>query len=166
MAGLLRIHCLGWSIISGFIVWGFLLFSKIVFVTIFPTVIQPCFNKVEALAEGDLRTKIENLAKRVGFPLKSIFQMDGSKRSAHSNAYMYGFFNSKHIVIFDTLIKHSTEEEIVAILGHEIGHWKMSHTLKMLIFGVISIGCYVLFVGQAVYTKELYEAFGFSTTQP
>jgi hypothetical protein len=86
-------------------------------ITIYPTLIQPLFNKVEPLKEGSLRSKIEALANRVEFPLKKLFVVDGSKRSSHSNAYFYGFFKNKRIVLFDTLIEHANEEEICAVLG-------------------------------------------------
>ena len=90
--------------------------------TIYPTFIAPIFNKFEALPEGDLRSGIEKLAKRLDFPLTEIFTMDASTRSAHSNAYFFGLFK-KRIVLYDTLMEQVDNEGIVAILGHELGHW-------------------------------------------
>lgn len=86
-------------------------------VSIYPTFIQPLFNTVEPLAEGELRTMIEALASRLHFPLTKLYVIDGSKRSGHSNAYFYGFFKNKRIVLFDTLMEHSDNDEICAVLG-------------------------------------------------
>ena len=93
--------------------------------------------------------QIEALASKLEFPLKKLFVVDGSKRSSHSNAYMYGFRNNKRIVLFDTLIASECtgdkkgqgcdDDEIVAVLGHELGHWKMGHTVKMLVIQEVLI---------------------------
>lgn len=90
---------------------------QLLMVSIYPTFIQPLFNTVEPLAEGELRTMIEALANRIHFPLTKLFVIDGSKRSGHSNAYFYGFFKNKRIVLFDTLLEHSDNDEICAVLG-------------------------------------------------
>merc|ERR1719210_2759022 len=100
---------------------------------IFPTVIQPLFNKVEELEAGETRSAIEKLAERIDYPLKKLYKIDGSKRSGHSNAYMYGFCSNKRIVLFDTLMEQMNVEEITAVLGHELGHWSHSHTVIMLV---------------------------------
>lgn len=92
-------------------------------VVLYPTVIQPLFNTLSPLAPGDLRTRIESLASKLRFPLTHLYEIDGSKRSSHSNAYFFGLPWSKHIVIFDTLIKESTSDEVEAVLAHELGHW-------------------------------------------
>jgi len=86
-------------------------------VVLYPTVIQPLFNKLSPLAEGTLRQRIERLASSLNFPLTHLYEIDGSKRSAHSNAYFFGLPWSKHIVIYDTLIKQQSEEEVEAVLG-------------------------------------------------
>ncbi|KAF3648074.1 CAAX prenyl protease 1 -like protein [Capsicum annuum] len=84
----------------------------------------------EQLPQGELRLKIENLASSLKFPLKKLFVVDGSTRSSHSNAYMYGFFKNKRIVLYDTLIQQcKNDEEIVAVIAHELGHWKLNHTM-------------------------------------
>ena len=146
-----------------FYVWLFFLALQFILLTIYPTVIQPLFNKVEPLPEGELRTRIEELAKSVSFPLTKLFVIDGSKRSNHSNAYFYGFFNNKRIVLFDTLIKQVEPiEEIVAVLAHEIGHWKYSHTFKMLL--VSQVHLFALFFAFSLCHKNvlIYRAFGFT----
>ncbi|GAB5356896.1 hypothetical protein AAMO2058_000327800 [Amorphochlora amoebiformis] len=148
-------------------VWGFLLAFQFIMMFIYPTCIQPCFNKVEALPEGSLRTRIEDLAsqKGINFPLKKLYQIDGSLRSSHSNAYMYGFCNNKRIVIFDTLIKQSTENEIVAVLAHELGHWKLSHTIKNLCIIAIQMLAMLWLFSRFVGNEDLYKAFGFESTK-
>jgi STE24 endopeptidase len=132
---------------------------------IFPTFIQPLFNKFESLPEGTLRVKIEALAKRLNFPLTQVFVMDGSKRSSHSNAYFFGFF-TKRIVLFDTLIQQNSEDEICAVLGHELGHWKCWHQFQMLF--VTQLHIFVLFYAFShfINRSEIYEAFGFRDEMP
>lgn len=144
--------------------WLFMFTLSIVMMTIYPVLIAPLFNKYEPLAEGPLRAKIEALAASLQFPLKKLFVVDGSTRSAHSNAYMYGFFKNKRIVLYDTLINQckDNEEEIVAVLAHELGHWKLSHTLYNFVAMQI-----VTFVQFGLYTvvrnsTAIYSAFGFS----
>ncbi|KAI9356545.1 peptidase family M48-domain-containing protein [Zopfochytrium polystomum] len=145
-------------------VWIFMLVFQIVMVIIYPTLIQPLFNTFKPLEEGALRQKIEKLAKSVNFPLAKIFVIDGSKRSSHSNAYFFGFFKQKRIVLYDTLLEHSNHEEICAVLAHELGHWKKSHIYKML--GVSQFQIFVMFYlfSHFIKSKPLYEAFGFSDT--
>ena len=114
-------------------VWGFMFVFQLFLMTIYPEYIAPLFNKfspLDPVTHGDLKAKIEELAARVKFPLTKLFVVDGSRRSSHSNAYMYGFGKNKRIVLFDTLLKQVTTEEIVAILGHEIGHWALWHTIQ------------------------------------
>lgn len=84
---------------------------------------MPLFNKYEPLEDGNLKTRIYSLADSVKYPLTKLFVMDGSKRSSHSNAFMFGFGNNKRIVLFDTLLEQVEEDEILAILGHELGQY-------------------------------------------
>lgn len=140
------------------------LIFQLFIIMIYPTVIQPLFNKLTPLEEGELRTKIEELAARIAFPLKKLYVIDGSKRSNHSNAYFYGFGKNKHIVLFDTLIDHSDNEEICAVLAHELGHWKMGHTLKLL--GVSQVYTFIIFwlFSFFIHNAKFYQDFGFHTT--
>jgi STE24 endopeptidase len=117
-----------------FYVFIFMVCFQAFFLLIFPVFIQPFFNNFTPLEDGSLKTKIDQLASKLDFPLKKIFVVDGSRRSNHSNAYFFGFFNNKRIVLFDTLIEKNTEDEIVAVLAHELGHWYHNHTLKNLLF--------------------------------
>ena len=173
--------------------WGFSSVSLLAMMTIYPMYIAPLFDKYTPLPEGELRNDIEALAKRLEYPLTKLFLVDGSKRSAHSNAYLYGFFKNKRIVLFDTLIKgyqpsvdglsaeekeklmekqkakgdHGcTNEEIVAILGHELGHWKHSHTVKNLVVIESKIFVFFLLFNKVLSSKSIYQAFGFTNNQP
>ena len=102
-------------------VWAFMFVFSAFMMTIVPTVIMPLFNKYEPLEDGALKTSIEELAASIDYPLKKLFVMDGSKRSAHSNAFMFGFGSNKRIVLFDTLMEQVSSSEILAILGGNPG---------------------------------------------
>jgi STE24 endopeptidase len=99
----------------------------------FPIWIAPLFNKFEPLDQGGLRTRLEGLLQRCGFKSNGMFVMDGSKRSSHGNAYFTGFGKNKRIVFFDTLLDGLSEEQVEAVLAHELGHFKRKHILKMLL---------------------------------
>ena len=126
-------------------VWTFSIALQMFMITIYPIVILPLFNKLSPLEDGALKQGVEVLAKRLNFPLNSLFVIDGSKRSAHSNAYFFGLPWKKHIVIYDTLIEKSDSEEIVAVLGHELGHWSLSHTIKL--FGLSQVDSRLISAG-------------------
>lgn len=201
-------------------VWVFLLVVSLLMITIYADYIAPLFDKFTPLPEGELRTKIEELAKSIDFPLTKLYVVEGSKRSSHSNAYFYGFFKNKRIVLFDTLLedysplnkdkkkegesdskeeetgqfddketeeevkeeKTSDEpkegksekpkehkkqgcnnEEILAVLSHELGHWKLGHILKNLVISQVnSFLCFAAFAF-LIDQQVLYTAFGFST---
>jgi STE24 endopeptidase len=100
---------------------------------VYPTLIAPLFNKFTPLSDEGLRTRIEGLMARVGFASKGLFVMDGSKRSAHGNAYFSGFGANKRIVFFDTLLERLLPAEIEAVLAHELGHFKLKHIVKRII---------------------------------
>ncbi|KAK9830225.1 hypothetical protein WJX72_010439 [[Myrmecia] bisecta] len=147
-------------------VWAFLFGIQIFLMTIYPVAIAPLFNKFNPLPEGSLREQIEKLAGSLNFPLKKLYVIDGSTRSAHSNAYMYGFFNNKRIVLYDTLIDQCSAEQVVAVLAHELGHWKLRHTVKNLILAqVVLIAQLVLFTFLRT-SKSLFVSFGFQKVQP
>lgn len=113
----------------------------IIFFTMFySTLIVPLFNKQTPLEAGELRTTIEQFALKTGFKLANIFVIDGSKRSAKSNAYFSGLGSKKRIVLYDTLIKQHTVDELVAVLAHEIGHYKKKHTLAGIILSIVQTG--------------------------
>ncbi len=101
---------------------------------IYPTFIAPLFNKFSPLTDEKLRNRIEQLMQRVGFQSKGLYIMDGSKRSSHGNAYFTGFGSAKRVVFFDTLIERLVPEEIEAVLAHELGHFRLKHVMKRIIF--------------------------------
>lgn len=103
---------------------------QLAMLVLFPTVIAPLFNKFTPLEDDSLRQRIENLMRRVGFASKGLFVMDGSRRSAHGNAYFSGFGGAKRIVFFDTLLARLAPAEIEAVLAHELGHFKLRHIVK------------------------------------
>jgi STE24 endopeptidase len=117
--------------------WLFGAGLQVFMITVYPITILPLFNKLSPLQPGDLKDGVEGLAKRLNFPLKELYVIDGSKRSAHSNAYFFGLPWKKHIVIYDTLIEKSETEEVVAVLAHELGHWSLGHTTKL--FGISQV---------------------------
>jgi STE24 endopeptidase len=110
-----------WLVWSGF---------QLLMMVLYPTVIAPLFNKFTPLTDDKLKDRIEGLMTRVGFAAKGLFVMDGSKRSAHGNAYFSGFGANKRIVFFDTLLSRLAPEEIEAVLAHELGHFKLKHIIK------------------------------------
>lgn len=149
-------------------VWAFLATAAFQFVVsiLYPTVIAPLFNRFTPMEEGPLRDRLEALAERCGFETKGIFVMDGSRRSGHSNAYFTGLGRVKRIVLFDTLIESLEDEEIAAVLAHEIGHEKLGHHLKGLVLSVLMLGISLFLVDLLMGFQALYTAFGFSESSP
>jgi STE24 endopeptidase len=130
--------------------WGFVFITlfQLLMIIVFPTFIAPWFNKFEPLASGELRDRILALAKQIGFKASGIFLMDGSKRSAHSNAYFTGIGNAKRIVLFDTLVEQMTIDQGLAVLAHEMGHYKMKHIHRMMV-----VQCVILFAGLYILSR-------------
>ncbi|KAI0380750.1 peptidase family M48-domain-containing protein [Hypomontagnella monticulosa] len=146
--------------------WLFTAVLQVFTITVYPIFILPLFNKLSPLEEGKLKTETEALAKKLNFPLQELFVIDGSKRSAHSNAYFFGLPWKKHIVIYDTLIEKSKEEEVVAVLAHELGHWSLGHTTKL--FGISQVNVFYIFSLFSVFinNNSLYADFGFVKEHP
>jgi len=148
-------------------VWAFCFVFSLFMMTIYPVVIMPMFNKYEDLPENELKTRIYALAERISYPLQKLFVMDGSKRSSHSNAFMFGFGKNKRIVLFDTLMEQVSDNEILAILGHELGHWKLGHTLSNFVITQLYTGAmFYCFAFVLNNSAELFAAFGFSKSLP
>lgn len=139
--------------------FGFIISFQLVMIVIFPTFIAPWFNKFEPLKQGELRDRILALADQIGFKTSGIYAMDGSKRSSHSNAYFTGIGKSKRIVLFDTLIDQMTISQGLAVLAHEMGHYKMNHIRRMLLVQAVFlvIGLYLLSL--LVNYRPLFSAF-------
>ena len=124
-----------------------------------PTWIMPLFNKFTPLEDGELRREIMNYAQKVHFPLDNLFVMDGSKRSAKSNAFFTGFGKHKRIALFDTLIEKHSVAELVAILAHEIGHYKKKHILQGMIISILHTGVMFFLLSIFLNHSGLFDAF-------
>ncbi|XP_038059129.1 CAAX prenyl protease 1 homolog [Patiria miniata] len=196
--------------------WAFAFAVSLIMITIYADYIAPLFDTFTPLPEGELRTKIEGLAKSISFPLYKLYVVEGSKRSSHSNAYFYGFFKNKRIVLFDTLLEDykpaskeedkpkeksessdespvpdqgeetgpkegvadepakegekkktgCNDQEVLAVLAHELGHWKLSHNLKNLVISQVNLFLCLFLFALLIERKELFEAFGFYDVQP
>ena len=120
---------------------------------------MPLFNKFTPLEEGELRTTIVDYARSIQFPLDNIFVMDGSRRSKKSNAFFTGFGKYRRIVLFDTLVEKHTASELLAVLAHEMGHYKKRHILKSFLFGIIQTGLMFYLLSIFISYPGLFEAF-------
>jgi STE24 endopeptidase len=133
--------------------WVWVVWSafQLLMMVLYPSVIAPLFNKFTPLADDSLKARIEGLMARVGFASKGLFVMDGSRRSAHGNAYFSGFGAAKRIVFFDTLIERLAPQEIEAVLAHELGHFKLRHIVKRI---VVMFALSLAFLALLGYLKE------------
>jgi len=176
--------------------WAFTFAFTLFFFFIYADFIAPLFDKYTPLPASPLKTAIEELASSINFPLTKLYVVDGSKRSNHSNAYFYGFYKNKRIVLFDTLLNDDcnpllgleepkkefpseeveeekkkkktgcTQDEVIAVLGHEMGHWYHNHVFKpMLLNQFIILGMFYTF-GQLIKNPQLLSDFGFTAEQP
>jgi STE24 endopeptidase len=139
--------------------WTAALLISVILQYVAPRWIMPLFNKFEPLEEGELRDKIFDYAEKVDFPLKNIYVMDGSKRSSKSNAFFTGFGRNKRIVLFDTLIERHQPDELVAVLAHEIGHFKKKHLHLNMIISFVHMGIIFFLLQMFLSFEGLYEAF-------
>ena len=139
--------------------WILVAFFSIFLNMFYARLIVPLFNKQSPLEEGSLRTKIEAYARKEGFTLEKIFVIDGSKRSTKANAYFSGFGSEKRVTLYDTLLNDLEEEEIVAVLAHEVGHYKRNHVIINLILSIVVTGFTLwllsLFVGNPLLSEAL-----------
>ena len=145
-------------------VWGFSVFFlfQLVMVVAYPMFIMPLFNKMEPMEDGELKTRLFELADRTGFQAQTILVIDGSKRSGHSNAFFSGFGRFRRIVLYDTLIEQMGHEELEAILAHEIGHYKLGHIPKMITMSAfMTLGMFAV-LGWLSGAPWFVEAFSFS----
>jgi len=140
-----------WILISVFSLFMNMFYAKL---------IVPLFNKQTPLEDGSLRQKIEDYARKVGFKLDNIYVIDGSKRSTKANAYFSGFGSQKRITLYDTLIQDLDDEEIVAVLAHEVGHYKHKHIIYNLSLSILSTGLTLWLLSLMVGNPLLYEALG------
>ncbi|GMR34155.1 hypothetical protein PMAYCL1PPCAC_04350 [Pristionchus mayeri] len=177
-----------------FYLWVFVSVVILLMLTIYPAYIAPLFDKYSPLPEGTLKSAIEELAAKLDYPLTKIYVVDGSTRSGHSNAYMYGFWKNKRIVLYDTLLSGEEKrkvyeaigkelekdkdgqptadgkgmgvEEVVAVVGHELGHWALSHTLRQLGTAELNIFLALFCFSYCHNNEALAAAFGFPGGAP
>ena len=144
-----------WALVAVFSLFMNMFYSKL---------IVPLFNKQTPLEDGELRTKIANYAKTVGFKLNKIFVIDGSKRSTKANAYFSGFGSEKRVTLYDTLIKDLDNEEIVAVLAHEVGHYKRKHIIFNLSASILLTGLTLYILSLLISNPLLSNALGVDTS--
>ncbi len=144
-----------WLVVSGFSIFMAMFYTSF---------IVPIFNKLTPLPDGELRDEIEKYANTQNFDLKNIFVIDGSKRSTKANAYFSGLGSKKSIVLYDTLIENQSKEELVAILAHEIGHYKKKHTQVSIVLSVFQTGITFYIMSLLLGNKELSMALGIEQT--
>jgi STE24 endopeptidase len=140
--------------------WIMLTSITIFFAMFYTSLIVPIFNKLNPLKEGELRSEIVNFTNKVDFPLTNIFLIDGSKRSTKANAYFSGFGKKKTIVLFDTLLKDHSTDELVGILAHEIGHYKKKHVITGILMSVVQTGIMLFILSLTVGSESLTAAMG------
>ncbi|BAO29085.1 M48 family metallopeptidase [Sulfuritalea hydrogenivorans] len=141
-------------------VWLVWLGTNLLVLFLYPTVIAPLFNKFTPLEDASLKQRIETLLTRCGFTSSGLFVMDGSKRSAHGNAYFTGFGRAKRIVFFDTLLEKLAPQEIEAVLAHELGHFKHRHVIKRIaLSGVLSLA-FLWLLGQLIDQPWFFAGLG------
>lgn len=140
--------------------WGLITLFSVFMNLFYSELIVPLFNKQTPLPEGTLRKSIEDFAQKTGFGLRDIYVIDGSKRSTKANAYFSGFGPKKRIVLYDTLLKEFDEEQITAVLAHEIGHYRKKHVLLSLVVSVLLTGLMLFLFSRIVDNPRLSEALG------
>lgn len=142
------------------IAWIFISVFSISLNFFYSTLIVPLFNKQTPLENGELKEAIENFGKKAGFEIDNIYVIDGSKRSSKANAYFTGFGKKKRIVLYDTLINQMNTDEIVAVLAHEIGHYKHKHTIANLLMGIVQTGIMLYILSLFLSNTYLSVALG------
>jgi len=140
--------------------WGLITFFTIFMSMFYSNLIVPLFNKQKPLEDGELKTMIEDFSSKVGYKLKNVYVIDGSKRSSKANAYFTGLGPKKRIVLYDTLINDLENKEIVGVLAHEIGHYKKKHTLSGMVLGIIQTGLMLFLFSLFVSRPEFSLALG------
>jgi STE24 endopeptidase len=144
-----------WALLAGFNLFA---------AWIYPTLLAPLFNRFTPLPPGELREEIQTLAERVGFRARGVFVMDASRRTAHGNAYFTGLFGQKRIVLFDTLLEATAPREVVAVLAHELGHFKLHHVRWAIVRGVATSGALFLALHILLPLEPFYGAFSLQRT--
>ena len=140
------------------VAWIFISVVTLLINGLYAQIIVPLFNKQTKLEDGELKSEIEKYSKKVGFNLSNIFVIDGSKRSTKANAYFSGFGKQKRVTLYDTLINKLTKNQIVAVIAHEIGHYKKNHIIFNLLFSIIQSGLMLYILSLLIYMPIFSEA--------
>jgi STE24 endopeptidase len=151
--------------------WAFVTAFQLILTYLAPSFILPLFNKFTPMPDGDLKDAIHALGVKCGFPLEGVYEIDGSKRSTKANAYFTGFGKHKKIALFDTLTEKSTQPELLAILAHEIGHFRLGHIKQRLFVGILQMALIFFLIGLATdpagaFARQLHDAFGVEKISP
>ncbi|PWJ44491.1 M48 family metallopeptidase [Sediminitomix flava] len=146
--------------------WGIFMVFTLLITMFYTNWILPLFNKLTPLEDGELRNAIEAYSNKVDFPLKNVMVLDGSKRSTKANAFFSGLGKAKNIVLYDTLIEKMTTEEIVAVLAHEVGHYKKKHTLQMLFISAVNMLITLYVLSLVINEPSFSAALGVETQTP
>jgi STE24 endopeptidase len=151
--------------------WALVTVFQLILTYLAPSLILPLFNKFTPMPEGELKNEIHALGKTCGFPLEGVFIIDGSKRSTKANAYFTGFGKHKKIALFDTLIEKSSTPELLAILAHEIGHFRLGHIRQRLAVGILQMALIFFLIGLATdpngsFARMLHDAFHIKEISP
>jgi STE24 endopeptidase len=146
--------------VAWLLAWGVTALFTLFVQFVAPTWIFPLFNKFEPLAEGELREAVLAYARKVAFPLEGLFVIDGSRRSTKANAFFPGFGRRKRVALFDTLVARHPTEELLAVVAHEIGHYKRGHILKGLVLAIAQAGVVFFLLSLFLDERALFEAFG------
>ena len=142
------------------VAWLIITVISVFFSMFYSNIIVPLFNKQTPLEEGELKQEIQNFTNKIGFKIKDIFVIDGSKRTSKANAYFTGLGHKKRIVLYDTLIKELSTNELIAVLAHEIGHYKKKHTLINLIVGILQTGLMLYILSLFLNSPDMSKALG------
>jgi len=151
--------------------WAFVTVFQLILTYLAPSLILPLYNKFTPMPDGDLKEGIHALGVKCGFPLEGVFVIDGSKRSTKANAYFTGFGKHKKIALFDTLMEMSTQSELLAILAHEIGHFRLGHIRQRLAVGILQMALIFFLIGLATnpggaFARQLHDAFFVAEISP
>jgi len=140
--------------------WGLVVSFAFLMIFLSPVVLMPLFNKFVPLEDEELKNKILDMARKADFPLAGVYQMDASKRSTHDNAFFTGMGKTRRIVFYDTMVKNYSHQELLSVMGHEIGHWKMKHVFKLIAAVSLLSGVLLFAASRVLADPWIYNAIG------
>lgn len=164
LLGTIFLYLVNWLGVNFWWVFWAIATAFIFLINVFYTsLILPLFNKLTPLEEGELKQKIEEYCKKVSFPLTNVYVIDGSKRSSKANAFFSGIGKKKKIVLYDTLINENTTDELVAVLAHEVGHFKKKHIITGFVISILQTGAILFILSQFIFNTSMSIALGANT---